>query len=98
MTIKFLKDYSVGTPPEHFEAGQKVEGRSAESEAHFVRRGVAAYVGEKGVLTDIDGNVVVEKAAKPTFEKGDPKPQKASSQPADKPQVLTTSADVKPKA
>jgi hypothetical protein len=61
MTIKFLKDYAVGTPPEVFEAGQVVENRGDASEAHFVRRGVAAYVDGDGVLRDMDGAVVFER-------------------------------------
>jgi hypothetical protein len=54
MAIKFLSDYSTrSNPPERFTAGQEVEGRSADSEAHFVKRGVAGYLVD-GELLDHD--------------------------------------------
>lgn len=100
MTIKFLKDYQVGSPAEVFTRGQKVEDRAPESEAHFVRRGVAAYLGAKGVLTDIDGKVVSEddetaevvvvNTSDNRTETDDGTPQRASSGPA----VVVTSADI----
>lgn len=58
MTIKFLQDYSVGTPPESFTAGQVLKNRDAASEGHFVRRGVAGYLAADGTLTDYDGRVI----------------------------------------
>jgi hypothetical protein len=65
MAIKFLRDHSVASvPPESFTEGQVVEDRSPESELHFVRRGVAAFVGEKGALFDHEGKPIA--AAAPT--------------------------------
>ena len=101
MAIKFLKDYSVGQPAEKFTKGQKVEDRSPESEAHFVRRGAAAYLGPKGVLTDIDGNVVSEteddvaevlvvNTSDNRTETSDGTPDRASSGPG----VVLTSASI----
>lgn len=83
MTIKFLQDYTVGTPPEVFEAGQVVEDRGDASEAHFVRRGVAAYIDGEGVLRDIDGGVVFERPPLPVDSEtapglGDKAPSRAS--------------------
>ena len=60
MAIKFLKDYSVGSPAEQFTAGQVVDNRDEASEAHFVRRGVAAYLRDKK-LYDFDGNELEER-------------------------------------
>jgi hypothetical protein len=57
--IQFLQDYATSAvPPETFEAGQKVDGRSSESEMHFVKRGVAAYVTKDG-LVDADHRPIV---------------------------------------
>jgi len=63
MAIKFLKNHEVAgsIPVEKFTVGQVVEDRSPESEAHFVSRGVAAYVRDKK-LYDRDGKEVDEKA------------------------------------
>jgi hypothetical protein len=59
MPIKFLKDHVVqGVPVESFSTGQVVKDRSPESEMHFVRRGIAAFVDGEGNLTDHDGKAV----------------------------------------
>lgn len=65
MTIKFLTDYSVGTPPENFKAGQVLKNRDHASEAHFVRRKVAAYMAADGSLTDFDGLPVADTVTGP---------------------------------
>lgn len=107
MTIKFLKDYTVGTPPEVFEAGEVVENRGDASEAHFVRRGVAAYVDSEGVLRDMDGAVVFERPPLPTSEdEAAPAPRASTRRaralaepdapPAPAPDAVLSSADVKP--
>jgi len=59
MAIKFLVHHTVDSlPPVSFKAGQVVKNRSESSEMHFVRRGLAGYIGEDGKLTDIDGKVI----------------------------------------
>jgi hypothetical protein len=85
--IRFLKDYSVGQPPETFSAGQEVDGRGPESEAHFVRRGVAAYLAKDGTLTDFDGNVVTVDGGghATTAAPKAPKAPKAPAEPEPKP-------------
>jgi hypothetical protein len=61
MAIKFLTDHTVDGPPkEEFKSGQVVKDRSEASEMHFVRRGVAAFVGARGELTDHEGRGVGE--------------------------------------
>lgn len=61
MAIKFLKDHEVGSfPPEKFTAGQVVTDRSPESEAAFVRRNAAAFIGDDKKLYDIEGREVVD--------------------------------------
>jgi len=63
MKIKFLRDYATSAlVPERFTAGQVVERETDESALHFVRRGVAAFVGEKGALIDHEGKAVDEEA------------------------------------
>jgi len=58
--IRFIQDYTTKSlPPEHFEKGQEVSTRSAESELYFVRLGVAGYVVD-GVLVDQDYHPIVE--------------------------------------
>jgi hypothetical protein len=79
MTIKFLKPYTVGTPPESFTAGQVVKNRDAASEGHFVRRGVAGYLAADGTLTDYDGRVIDQPKAK---AKSKPKTKAATVPPA----------------
>ncbi|MGX7926465.1 hypothetical protein ACWPMX_07815 [Tsuneonella sp. HG094] len=60
MAIKFLVDHRVDGPPvEAFKQGDLVKDRSPESELGFVRRRVAAFVGDKGALTDHEGLPVV---------------------------------------
>lgn len=99
MAIKFLKDYSVGSPAEQFTAGQVVENRDEASEAHFVRRGVAAYLRDKK-LYDFDGNELeererVEVVVKTVARTGKPgragegEPDRATAGPSE---VVTTSA------
>ena len=56
--IRFIQDYTTkALPPETFKAEAEVE-RSAESEAYFVRLGVAGYVHD-GVLVDQDYKPIV---------------------------------------
>lgn len=88
MTIRFLKDHTVGQPAETFAHGEVVADRGDASEAHFVRRGIAAYQDAEGNLTDIDGNPVVfaEKAEVVTVsdnrtDTDDGTPDRASSGP-----------------
>lgn len=64
MAIKFIQDYSVGTPAEQFKVGQVEKDRGPASELHFVRRGVAGYLAADGTLTNVDG-VEIEDPTKP---------------------------------
>lgn len=109
MAIKFLTDHQVGT--EAFTAGQVVEGRSPESEMHFVRRRKAAFIRDGG-LFDHEGKEVVETATTEIVTAADNRdgevgragetlqpdgaPQKAASGPGS---VMTSAASAaKPKS
>jgi hypothetical protein len=96
MTIKFLKPYTVGTPPESFTAGQVVKNRDAASEGHFVRRGVAGYLAADGTLTDYDGRVIDQPKAK--ARPASPPKAKAKSKPKTKAATVPPAAAAAPPA
>lgn len=65
MVIKFLVDHETGSfQAEKFAKDQLVKDRDAASELHFVRRGLAAYVDDKGNLTDAEGKQIDAEATR----------------------------------